>query len=148
MIEVEEQLGLVPVSERILLLPHCLRRSATCRGTYSKKGLDCIGCNPDCPVNHLRSRAVALGYKGVCVAPGGRLAVTFVRESRPRAIVAVACEKELEDGIKNVRELGGEKAPVIAIIPLTVDGCVDTETDEEEALRIIGLGCGAPVVEE
>jgi len=79
----------------------------------------------------------------VCIAPGGRLAVKYVKEKNPKAIVAVACQKELEEGIHGVRELsgGGKSMPPIVIIPLVKDGCVDTEVDEEQALKIINLGC-------
>lgn len=142
------RLSRIPPSQRILLLPHCLRRSQNCQGKYDKRGLECCECNPDCPVNHLRQAAINLGYKGVCIAPGGRLAVNYVKEIHPEAIVAVACQKELEEGIHGVQELNGgnESGPVIVIIPLTRDGCVDTEVDEERALELIALGCSlAPV---
>jgi hypothetical protein len=69
--------------------------------------------------------------------------VKYVKEKSPKAIVAVACQKELEEGIHGVRELseGDELAPPIVIIPLVKDGCVDTEVDEEQALKMITLGC-------
>lgn len=139
----EERLSLVDPSQRILLLPHCLRCSETCQGKYGKWGLECCECNPDCTINHLRKAAMNLGYKGVCIAPGGRLAVNYVKENRPRAIVAVACQKELEEGVHGVQELtdSDDLMPPIVVIPLTKDGCVDTEVDEEQALEIITLGC-------
>jgi len=87
--------------------------------------------------------ALHLGYKGVCIAPGGRLAVNYVKETHPEAIVAIACQKELEEGVHGVQQLSdsGRPAPVIAIVPLAKDGCVDTEVDEERAMEVIGLGC-------
>ena len=105
----EEQLAQVEPSQRVLLLPHCLRRADTCRGKYNKQGLQCSGCNPDCPVNNLRKAAMQLGYKGICVAPGGRLAVQYVRENRPRGIVAVACDKELEEGDADTESIEEKK---------------------------------------
>jgi len=140
---VEEQLSKIEPSQRILLLPHCLRRTETCQAKYNQQGLQCLECNPDCPVNNLREAAIRHGYKGVCVAPGGRLAVQFVKENSPRGIVAVACSKELEEGIHGVRELGevdGLELPIV-IVPLTKDGCVDTEVDVGQALEVIALGC-------
>lgn len=121
---IEERLALIDASERILLLPHCLRRSETCQGKYTKRGLECCQCNPDCPVNHLSQTAIKLGYKGVCVAPGGRLAANYVKEIRPKAIVAIACQKELEEGTRAVREMGSRhtSAPLIVVIPLSRDG--------------------------
>jgi len=85
---------------------------------------------------------VNLGYKGVCVAPGGRLAVNFVREKQPEAVLAVACQKELDEGVHGVREVTGLAVkPLIVIIPLLKDGCVDTIVDTEEALNVLNCGC-------
>ena len=140
----EEWLSLIHPSQRILLLSHCLRPSQTCPGKYGKHGLECPeDCAEDCTIGRLRRAALSLGYKGVCIAPGGRLAMNYVKESRPKAIVAVACQKELEEGTRAVRELSGsdELMPPIVIIPLVKDGCVDTEVDEEQALKMITLGC-------
>jgi hypothetical protein len=137
-----EYLSRIHPSARILLLPHCLRQSDSCKAKYSAQGLNCAGCNPDCSVNRLRTAAVNYGYKGICVAPGGRLAVNFVRENHPDAVVAVACQKELEEGVHGVRELTGQAVkPLIIVIPLLKDGCVNTEVDIEKALNIIACGC-------
>lgn len=144
----EERLTLIHPSQRILLLPHCLRRSDTCQGKYGKWGLECRECNTDCPINHLRKAAINLGYKGVCISPGGRLAINYVKENRPKAIVAVACQQELEEGIHDVRELTrtDESGPPIFVIPLVRDGCVGTEVDMEQALEMIALGCSPELV--
>lgn len=144
MASAEEWLSLIHPSQRILLLPHCLRPSQTCPGKYSKRGLECLeDCTEDCTIGRLRRTALSLGYKGVCIAPGGRLAVKYVKEKSPKAIVAVACQKELEEGIHGVRELSenDKLAPLMVIIPLVKDGCVDTEVDEKQALKMITLGC-------
>jgi hypothetical protein len=140
----EEQLSRIEPSQRVLLLSHCLRPSQTCPGKYNRQGLDCPeDCNEDCVIGRLRRTALSLGYKGVCIAPGGRLAVKYVRENSPRGIVAVACQKELEEGIHGVKEIaeGEGYLPPIVVTPLKQDGCVDTEVDEERALAMITLGC-------
>ena len=75
------------------------------------------------------------------------MALKFIREKNPKGIVAVACMKELAEGVDAVSELeGNEKddgssnnVPIIISVPLLKDGCVDTEVDEEEAERIITL---------
>ena len=140
----EEWFSQIHPPQRILLLPHCLRPSQTCPGKYTKQGLECPeDCAEDCTIGRLRRTALRLGYKGVCIAPGGRLAVSYVKENSPKGIVAVACQKELEEGIHGVSELFGsdELTLPIVIVPLTKDGCVDTEVDEEQALKIVTLGC-------
>ncbi|RLC70267.1 MAG: hypothetical protein DRI26_07490 [Chloroflexi bacterium] len=137
------KLAAVAPADRILLLPHCLRPSETCPGTYSKQGLVCPeDCSQPCAIRIMREAAVKLGYKGVCVAPGGSMALRFVKQMNPKGIVAVACEKELELGIHGVESLvqkGEIQMPVIGVIPLSKDGCVDTEVDVEQALKTIGL---------
>ena len=73
----------------------------------------------------------------------------YVKENNPRGIVAVACHKELDEGIHGVRELADVDGPELPIViaPLTKDGCVDTEVDVEQALEIIALGCSLEPVE-
>ena len=135
------KLATVPAGRRILLLPHCLRHADKCKAKYDKHGLQCARCSPDCAVNRLRQAALDLDYKGVCVAPGGRLAVTYISETRPDAIVAVACQKELEEGIANVGGLDDNGyRPLIVVIPLSRDGCVDTEVEVGPALEIVSTG--------
>jgi uncharacterized protein len=137
-----DQLSQIVPSERILLLPHCLRKSNSCKAKYDNHGLQCAACNPDCSINKLREAALKYGYKGVCVAPGGHMAIKFVREYCPKAIVAVACSKELEEGIEEVKKLINEKiAPIMVIVPLLKDGCLDTEVDDTKAIGVIGSGC-------
>jgi len=123
----------VAPQERVLLLPHCLRPSETCPGKYSKQGLVCPeDCDESCPIRVLREVAAAEGYKGVCVAPGGSMVLRFVEQTAPEAIIAVACEKELELGVAGVEMLVGTgkiERPTVCIVPLSKDGCADTEVD-------------------
>jgi hypothetical protein len=143
----EEQLKNTPASERVLLLPHCLRHAGSCQASYDEHGLQCVRCSEDCAVNLLTARAEELGYRGICVAPGGRLAVNYIRETKPRAVVAVACAKELMEGVQSVQAMAGEEdadAPAIVVIPLSRDGCVNTEVDIAQALATISEGCEAP----
>lgn len=129
----------IPYAERVLLLPHCLRPSGTCPGHMTREGLDCTGCwLVNCAIYRLRGAAEEAGYEGVCVAPGGRLAARFVSEHRPAGIVAVACHKELEEGYDAVARMGFDgDGPAFEVIPLSRDGCVDTEVDVGAALAAI-----------
>ena len=139
----KKKLATIPPAERVLLLPHCLRPTENCPGKYSKQGLVCPeDCSEPCAIRALREAAMNLGYKGSCVAPGGALALRFVKEMKPRGIVAVACGKELElgiDGVESMAESEDVQTPVIEVIPLSKNGCVDTDVDVEQALRTIEL---------
>jgi len=129
----------VPFGERVLLLPHCLRPSLDCPGKMTKQGLDCAGCTfAECAIYQLRAAAAEAGYKGVCVAPGGRLAVRFLAEHQPAGVVAVACDQELEEGLEAIERMKWENdSPAVALVPLLRDGCVDTEVDVEMARSVI-----------
>jgi phosphohistidine swiveling domain-containing protein len=140
--EAQERLAAVPPSERVLLLPHCLRDSQRCQADNTQHGLVCKGCSPDCAINRLRREALEMGYSGVCIAPGGTLVLEFLTQQKPQGIVAVACHKELEMGLEAVTKMGQEpdwEMPAAVIVPLSKDGCVDTEVDVERVLEVIRL---------
>jgi hypothetical protein len=136
-----DELVAVAPADRVLLLPHCLRPSESCPGMYSKQGLVCADdCSVPCIVRTLQDVALKQGYKGVCVAPGGSMVLRFVERMAPQAIVAVACQKELELGVKGVDELvrtGKISMPVIKVVPLSREGCVDTEVDAGQVIEIL-----------
>ena len=125
------KISAVPKARRMLLLPHCLRPSRGCPGTMTRQGLDCDGCRrEDCKIQPMRQAAIAAGYGCICIAPGGRLAVRCVAEAHPEAIVAVACDKELREGAAAVQAMEWSgAAPTVVRIPLSHDGCVDTDVD-------------------
>ncbi len=129
----------VPFSQRVLLLPHCLRPSQDCPGKMTKQGLNCTGCSlTDCAIYKLRAAATEVGYGGVCVAPGGRLAVRFLVEHQPAGVIAIACDKELEEGLEAIAQMEWEDdRPIVVTFPLSQDGCVDTKVDVETAREII-----------
>jgi hypothetical protein len=136
-------------SERGLLISHCLRSSKFCNAKFSKDGLVCLDdCPNKCSIGKLRNIAEKLGYKDICIAPGGKMALKFVREKQPCGIIAIACKKELDEGIKaiksnQIKNKFKNKIPVVVTIPLLKDGCVDTKVDLELAIKIISTGNGA-----
>jgi hypothetical protein len=136
----------VPLSRRLLLLPHCLRLAEGCPGKMTPSGLDCSGCeHSECKIHAILRAAIEAGYENICVAPGGRLAVKRVAQTRPAAIVAVACDKELREGVAAVEALDwdGDGPPIIVQIPLLRDGCVNTDVDMAQVKSALG-GPGSP----
>ncbi|MCL4377835.1 MAG: DUF116 domain-containing protein [Actinobacteria bacterium] len=134
--------------ERVLLISHCLRSSKLCNAKFSKDGLVCLDdCPNKCSIGKLRNIAEKLGYKDICIAPGGKMALKFIQEKQPCGIIAIACKKELDEGIKaikshQIKNKLNNKIPVIVTIPLLRDGCVDTKVDIELAIKIINAGNG------
>ncbi len=136
------ELAEIPHGRRMLLLPHCLRPSEGCPGKMTRQGLICDGCTrTDCKIQPIREAAIAAGYQSICIAPGGRLAVRCVAEARPGGIVAVACDKELREGVAAVQSLDwsdwDQDIPPIYQIPLSRDGCVETDVDVALAIETI-----------
>lgn len=134
----------VAPENRILLLPHCLRLSQRCTARYDRdEGLLCESCQEDCPINQLKTAAEKRGFGGICIAPGGSLAIRYVEKHHPQGIIAIACAKELELGIQAVVSLSDNgnnpHEMVLLTIPLCRDGCVDTEVDLEVAREAINL---------
>jgi len=68
------------------------------------------------------------------------MALRFVNRLQPERIVAVACPKELELGVRSVEEMmdGLDAVPLVRVVPLSKDGCVDTEVDVDRVLQAIG----------
>jgi len=137
-------LGEVPFAQRVLLLPHCLRPSQDCPGKMTKQGLDCSDCShTECAIYQLRAVALEKGYGGICVAPGGRLAVRFLAERQPVGVVAIACDKELEEGLETIEQMTWEtRKPAVAMVALVQDGCVDTKVDVSLACKVIAATNG------
>jgi len=129
----------VPFDRRVLLLPYCLRPSRDCPGEMTKHGLDCGECQrAECAIYQLRSAAEAAGYQGVCVSPGGRLVLRYLVRQQPEGVVAIACDKELEEGKEAVEGMEWQCGRLHATgVPLLEDGCVDTVVDVEAARSVI-----------
>jgi hypothetical protein len=123
-----------PNSERIILLPQCLRAS-NCRALLTDHGYICQHCNPSCQVHQISSTALAQGYKGVYILPGGSMAKKIIDYSHPHAIVGIACEKEALLGGMLLEKLG----IVGRAILLIRDGCVNTLVKLGDVLKICGL---------
>jgi hypothetical protein len=80
------------------------------------------------------------GYPNVVLqtAPGGNVARKIIRKTKPRAIVAVACERDLVSGIQDV----APKIPVLGICNSRPAGpCKDTVVDLDEFRDALDMFC-------
>ena len=107
--------GTVNAGRILILLPRCLKRDARERLMNRLKGRD---------------------YK-VYTAAGGEEAREAIRQYRPTTILAIACERDLMGGIKDV----ADKIPVIAVPNKRPEGpCKNTDfilSDLDEALKTL-----------
>jgi hypothetical protein len=117
----------------LLLLPHCLQ-SSECSRVLGEDVRNCAECG-QCAMCELKALVPKYGVQNRIVG-GGTLALMAIRELRPKAVVGVACEREL---VAAMRELRG--VPVVAVPNWRPCGpCRDTRVSVplvEEALRIL-----------
>ncbi|MBZ0156085.1 MAG: DUF116 domain-containing protein [Alphaproteobacteria bacterium] len=118
----------------LLLLPHCLQVNE-CDVRITNDIYNCRRCGR-CGINDLIEVAEEYRLK-LFVATGGNLARRIVKDVRPAAIVAVACERDLSSGIVDSYPL-----PIIGIPNERPFGpCVNTRVSLEkvkEAIRLFG----------
>jgi len=120
-----DQFAAVPPARRVLLLPHCLRRAAECKGSYDARGLSCAGCGA-CVLAGLKAEAEALGYV-VLIAEGTPLVVECALRGQADAILGMACLDSLEKAFPPITALG---IPHVGV-PLLGDGCTATTAEVE-----------------
>ncbi len=106
----------------LILAPHCLQWSH-CLYKITINVHNCKGCGK-CPIADLIKLAQKL-EADLVVVTGGTLARKVVKERRPQAIVAIACERDLTSGIQDIEGL-----PVYGIVNERPEGpCANTRVD-------------------
>ena len=126
------QLQLYKVApERILLLtPHCLQESS-CVHKVTGNVYNCKQCGC-CQVGDLLQITKDYGCQFIVVT-GGTLARLKVKEARPKAIVAIACERDLASGMADVFPI-----PVIGVLNERPNGpCCNTTVDPNRVRQVV-----------
>jgi hypothetical protein len=122
--------GSVPPGKILLLLPHCLQRH-DCQRRITYDPYNCVRCGK-CPVGELLDLVDRTGIK-VAIATGGTLARRHVKEMKPVAVVAVACPRDLGQGM-----LDAHPVPVAGVENTRpVGDCLDTQVDIKTVERRI-----------
>lgn len=116
---------------RILLLtPHCLQEQS-CVHKVTHNVYNCKQCG-SCPVGDLLGLAKEYGCQFVVVT-GGTLARLQVKEAKPKAIVAIACERDLASGMADVFPI-----PVIGVLNERPNGpCCNTRVDIGKVRNVV-----------
>jgi len=125
----------------LLLMPHCLQFN-DCAIKVTSDASKCQACGK-CKIKDLVELAQQY-HVHLSVATGGTLARRRVAESKPEAIIAVACERDLTSGIQDAYPL-----PVFGILNDRPYGpCFNTSVDITKvaaALEFLAKGgCGDP----
>ncbi|WXR61671.1 DUF116 domain-containing protein [Peptostreptococcaceae bacterium AGR-M142] len=111
--------------EILIMLPHCLQLD-DCSLKITSNIDNCKECGK-CDLKDIL--ALKLKYNIlVHVATGGTLARKKIKEIRPKVIIAVACERDLSEGIKDI-----SKIPVYGVLNKRPNGpCFNTKIDINE----------------
>jgi hypothetical protein len=119
-------------SERVVFVPHCMRNIEKCIAHEKGSHYVCMECGA-CKISEISKSSRKLGYMGLFILKGGKAVDKLVSELKPKAIVGVACFFEGTQGIK-----AGEKHKLsVQFVPLTKDGCVNTDVELSEVLKTL-----------
>ena len=119
-------------NEVLLLMPHCLQNSrCDMRLTYDI--MNCKRCGL-CPIKGLIELSERYGVH-LAIATGGTIARRIVVQTRPRIILAVACERDLSSGIQDTYPI-----PVFGVLNERPHGpCLDTLVNLERLGQALEL---------
>ncbi|QNO16344.1 DUF116 domain-containing protein [Alkalicella caledoniensis] len=111
--------------EILVLLPHCIQ-NASCTHKITHDIENCTQCGK-CQIKDIL--IMSKKYKiNVLVATGGTIARRKIKELKPKAVMAVACERDLTSGI-----IDCEPLPVIGVINIRPNGpCFNTGVNLDE----------------
>lgn len=119
---IAKQKGKVAPSKTLVLIPRCLQNSQ-CPQKVAENVENCKRCGK-CSMADLLKLKNKYGCQ-LFVATGGSIARKIIKDTKPSLILAVACERELFNGIKEVKRI-----PIIAIPNQRPHGpCKDTKVD-------------------
>lgn len=109
-------------SEILILLPHCLQ-NADCPFKITYDINNCHECGK-CVIQDFKSIQSEFGVT-VKVATGGTLARKIIKDIKPKLILAVACHRDLTEGIKDI-----DVIPVLGVLNERPNGpCFNTSCD-------------------
>ncbi len=113
----------VPAERLLVVTPHCLQL-ASCPHKITRDPMANCKCCGGCDIGSLVTLAKELGFH-FFVVTGGTLARQTVKKIRPKAVLAIACERDLTSGIQDVYPL-----PAVGVMNIRPNGpCYNTRVD-------------------
>lgn len=128
----QKKFAATPFDKRIVFAPHCMRNTAVCTAEEKDSYYICRECG-GCTVGKISKLIKELGYMGLFTVKGGRALSKLADEHKPEAVVGIACYFEGELGFKAFKDTG----MVVQYVPLTRDGCANTDADIAEIEKIL-----------
>lgn len=134
----ETRFPAIPLEQRLLLLPFCLRNQTACTAERDDLGLICNVCER-CDIPNLSEQAERLGMP-VLVAESSSRVAEWVEEGDIQAVIGVSCMESLEKAFPAMLRFA---VPGIAV-PLTTGGCKDTTFDRSLLHDALAIPNGVP----
>lgn len=118
----------------MILLPHCLQNT-DCPFKITTDINNCKHCGKCCIGSLIE---LSKKYSAIIkVATGGTLARKFIKENRPAGVIAVACERDLSQGIQDSIPL-----PVFGVLNSRPNGpCCNTSVDIKRVEQALIMMC-------
>lgn len=127
----KEKFNAAEPGRKIVFLPQCLRKP-NCKAVLDENGYHCMSCSAECKVSAIKARAEGLGYK-VFICPGGSMISKIIISHRPKAVLGVACMKEILMAAEDLEQV---RIPYLAI-ELLKSGCVNTDVELEHVFSVL-----------
>ncbi len=114
----------------LILIPHCVQKSI-CKLKVTSNINNCKECGM-CNISSLLKLKEKTNVS-IYVATGGTLARKIILENKPKAVIAVACERDLTSGVQDIR-----KIPILGVFNQRPNGpCIDTTINIDEIEKTI-----------
>jgi len=115
---------------KIIFLPQCLR-APKCKAEMTENGYKCVKCGSfrECKVYAIKAKAESMGYK-IFINPGGSMVFKIIKKLRPKAVLGVACMKELVMAAEELKIPGQG-------VELLRNGCFNTDVDVEKVFALL-----------
>lgn len=115
-----------------ILIPHCIQNH-NCKLKVTNNIDNCKKCGM-CKINELQQLKEKYNTK-IFIATGGTLARKIIVDNKPKAVIAVACERDLTSGVRDIK-----KIPVLGIFNSRPNGpCIDTNININEVEKAINF---------
>jgi hypothetical protein len=121
-----------PYAQRVIFVPQCMRNIEKCRAKEEGGYYICAECG-FCKIAPISKKAKELGYKALFILKGGRIIEKIMKDLKPRAVLGIACFYEGAEGMK----ICEKNSVIVQFVPLTKDGCVATDVNLDEVLKIL-----------
>lgn len=116
----------------VILIPHCIQNH-NCKLKVTNDIDNCKKCGL-CKINELQQLKEKYNTK-IFIATGGTLARKIIMDNKPKAVIAVACERDLTSGVRDVK-----KIPVLGVFNSRPNGpCIDTNINIDEVEKAINF---------